>query len=184
MNLPPTITDGSVTLTFGAAGVYYGYATIGDVRFEFANAAAFSKLDNSTVAQEITYAAQELQEVISTIYQMPYTGSDPGILLTLRNVNAKLAAANIADRYFAATVPNASQMAVELRDWAETMVASIQSGLVQWGAPYGDAVINGEHPVTPKSALTLGSPAAGQGDGGSTPIFSIGQDMRFRPPGL
>jgi hypothetical protein len=184
MNLPPTISDASVTLTFGTAGVYYGYATIADVKFEFANASSFSKLDNSTVAQEITYAAQELQEVLATTYQMPYVGSDAGILLTLRNVNAKLAAANIAERYFQATVPNASAMAVELRDWAETMVASIQSGLVQWGAPYGDAVFAGEHPVTPKSALTLGSPNAGQQDRGREPIFRIGRDTRFRPPGL
>lgn len=184
MNLPPTITDASVTLTFGVAGVYYGYATIADVKFEFANSASFSKLDNSTVAQEITYAAQELQEVLATTYQMPYAGSDAGILLTLRNVNAKLAAANIAERYFAATVPNASQMAVELRDWAETMVASIQSGLVQWVAPYGDAVPTAEHPTTPKSALTQGSPNPGQDDSGRDPIFRIGRDMRFRSPGL
>lgn len=184
MNLPPTITDASVTLTWGTAGVYYGYCTIADVTFEFANASAYSKLTNSTVAQEITYAAQELQEVLATTYQMPYAGSDAGILLTLRNVNAKLAAANIAERYFQATVPNASAMAVELRDWAETMVASIQSGLAQWSAPYGDAVPAGEHPVTPKSALTQGSPSSGQDDAGKEPIFRIGRDTRFRSPGL
>jgi hypothetical protein len=184
MNLPPTIADNSVTLTFGAPHVYYGYCTVADVSFEFANASAYTKLTSSVVAQEITYAAQELQEVLATVYQMPYAGSDAGILLTLRNVNAKLAAANIAERYFAATVPNASAMAVELRDWAETMVASIQSGLAQWGPPYGDAVAAGEHPVTPKSALTLGSPSPGQADLGATPIFRIGGDMRFRPPGL
>jgi len=184
MNLPPAINDASVTLTFGAPHVYYGYCTVADVTFEFANASAYSKLDSSTVAQEITYAAQELQEVLATTYQMPYAGSDAGILLTLRNVNAKLAAANIAERYFQATVPNASAMAVELRDWAETMVASIQSGLAQWTPPYGDAIPAGEHPTTPRSALTLGSPNAGQQDRGAAPIFRIGGDMPYRPPGL
>src|SRR5574337_1317307 len=115
MALPPSISDNSVTLTFGAAHVYYGYATIADVSYEFPNTEAFSTLSNSVIAQEISYAAQEMQDQLNYVYLMPYTGSDSGILLTLRDVNAKLATANIIDRYFQGSVPNQSSAAPERR---------------------------------------------------------------------
>jgi len=184
MQLAPTITDASVTLTWGPAGQYYGYCTIADVVYEFANAQNMPKLTPDVMGQEITYASQEMQEVLATTYEMPYAGSDPGILLTLRNINAKLAAANIADRYFQATVPNASDMATEKRNFAETLLADIQHGLVQWAPPLGDAVPMGERPAYPQSGLTQGSPNPGQMDRGARPIFRIGRMTRFQPPGL
>ena len=88
--LPPTITDATVTLTFGASGQYYGYCTIADVSFEFPDKALFSELSgstgNSVIAQEITYAAQELQEQLALVYQMPYAGTDGGAKKSLAEV--------------------------------------------------------------------------------------------------
>src|SRR5215469_11530632 len=105
---PPVITDGTVTLTFGAAGQYYGYCTIADVGFEFPNAASYSTLTASVKGQEVTYAAMELQQMLAQWYVMPYTGSSFMVTNTLRELNAKLAAARIIDRYFSGSEPNMS----------------------------------------------------------------------------
>src|SRR5258707_3244543 len=123
--LPPTIADGSVTLTFGAAGQYYGYCTIADVGFEFPDKTSFTTLSNSVIGQEIAYAAQELQEQLALKYQMPYVGADAGIQLRLRELNAKLATSNIIDRYFQADEPNLSPAAAERWSYAELVLTDI-----------------------------------------------------------
>ncbi|MGZ3682201.1 MAG: hypothetical protein ACXVDI_26875, partial [Ktedonobacterales bacterium] len=116
--LPPVIADATVTLSYAGtqagivAGQYYGYCTIADVRYELPNIASYPDLTattgtppinmngNSLIAQEITHAALELQDTLDHFYQMPYTGTNAVILLTLREMNAKLACARIIDRYF------------------------------------------------------------------------------------
>lgn len=141
--LPPTITDGNVTMTFGTAHQYYGYCTIVDVTFEFPNAANFNTLTPSVVAQEITYAAQELQSILDAWYQMPYTGSNGPILLQLREMNAKLATANIIDRYFQGAEPDLSPAAAERRGWVESLLLDLKNGQIHWALPQGDAVARG-----------------------------------------
>ena len=145
---PPTITDGSVTLTFGSAGIYYGYCTVADVAFEFPNKGSFSTLTNSTIAQEITYAAQELQQQLDTVYVMPYVGTNGGILLTLRDMNAKMATANLIDRYFQGMEPDMSPAAAERRSYAELKVVDVIHGLERWGPEVGgDAIARAMNPV-------------------------------------
>lgn len=180
MALPPIISDGSVTLTFGAAGVYYGYCTIADVGFEFPNRTSFTTLSNSVIAQEITYAAQEFQNLIARLYQMPYVGADGGILLTFRNINAKLATANLIDRYFQGSEPNLSPAGAERRAYAEEYISDIINGTLVLSPPIGDAQSLSEAVVYPTaSAATitpnpyLSSPAE------MTPIFTISRD-KFR----
>lgn len=179
MALPPTITDGTVTLTFGASGQYYGYCTLADVNFEMPQKANMTTLTNSIIAQEITYAAQELQEQLALKYAMPYTGSDGGILLRLRELNAKLAVANITERYFQASVPNASTWSAERRAWVELMLTDILKGNIQWaGTGFGDATPMSEKPVYPLTAgaTVLPDPNAGD-DITATPLFTL---ARFR----
>jgi hypothetical protein len=179
MALPPTITDGTVTLTFGAAGQYYGYCTLADVTFEMPDHADFTTMDNSVVAQEITYAAQELQEQLALKYQMPYTGTDGGILLRLRELNAKLAVANIMDRYFQGSVPNQSEAAAAKRAWVELILKDILDGNIQWtGTDFGDATAMVEKPTYPLSAGATVLPDPNSGDPiTSEPLFTLG---RFR----
>jgi hypothetical protein len=180
MALPPTITDASVTLTFGAAGVYYGYCTIADVDYEFPNKASFATLTNSVVAQAITYAGQELQQLIEHFYQMPYVGSDGGILLTLRQMNAWLATANLIDRYFQGNEPDLSPAGKERRSWAELKVEDLVNGSEQWGPPFGDAVPMVMKPVYDLSTGATISPNPGDlNPNNASPIFSIGL-TRFR----
>lgn len=175
MALPPTIADGTVTLTFPPAGVYYGYCKIADVLFEFSAIDAYTTLDHTTVAQEITYAAQEIQDQLNYVYLMPYTGADQGILLTLRDVNAKLAAANIMDRYFKGNVPNASPAAAMMRSWAELIVHDLLHGAIHWEFPFGDAIPQGQLPVYQTSRGASVTPNPNSGDASATPIFSIGR---------
>jgi hypothetical protein len=179
MALPPTITDNTVTLTFGAAGQYYGYCTLADVNFEMPTKGSFTTLSNSIIAQEITYAAQELQEQLALKYQMPYVGTDGGILLRLRELNAKLAVANIMDRYFHGSVPNQSEAAAAFRAWVELMLTDVLKGNIQWsGAGFGDAVAMSEKPVYPLSAGATVLPDPNSGDDiTSTPLFTM---ARFR----
>jgi hypothetical protein len=183
--LPPTISDGTVTLTFGAAGQYYGYCTIADVGFEFPDKSSFTTLQgnagNSVIAQEITYAAQELQEQLALKYQMPYVGADAGILLRMRELNAKLATSNIIDRYFQADEPNLSPAAAERRSYAELVLTDILDGNIQWASPFGDAVAMAEKPLYPLSAGASIQPDPLFGDQfAQVPIFVMGR-TRFRP---
>src|SRR5260370_39556953 len=106
MPRPPQITDntnytggpvsgGILKLTWAASGIFYGYAAIADVAYEFPNSDSLSLLTSSAVAQEIATSAQELQNHLARIYQMPYVGTDGGIIDTLRQITAKLATANL-----------------------------------------------------------------------------------------
>lgn len=179
MALPPAITDNSVTLTFGAAHTYYGYCTIADVGYEFPDESSFTTLTNSAIAQEITYAAGEMQDQLARVYQMPYVGTDGGVLLTLRNINAKLATANLIARYFTTGEPNLSPAGTERRGFAEALLTDVIDGRIQWGTPFADAVVMGEKPVYPLSAGATVQPDP-NGDGtGATPYFTMGA-MRFR----
>lgn len=181
MPLPPTIADGSVTLTFGAAGQYYGYCTLADVSFEFPDKSSYTTLTNSTIGQEITYAAGEIQDLLATRYLMPYTGADGGVQLTLRNLNAKLATANIIDRYFQASKPNLSPAAAERRSWVELVLKDILDGVIQWsGTGFGDATTQPEKPSYPlaKGATIMPDPVLGD-EFAQTPIFTMGRS-RYR----
>lgn len=176
--LPPTITDGTVTLTWGTAGQYYGYCTVADVNFEFANTEAYTTKSNSVVGQEITNAAMELQDILDYVYQMPYAGTNGGILLTLRNINAQLAAANIIDRYFSASLPTASADAAAKRSQAELILHDLVNGAIHWEPPFGDAVAQGQLPIYQQSALAVISPAPGSSDT-AAPVFVMGRS-RYR----
>lgn len=180
MALPPVINDASVTLTFGSAGVYYGYCTLDDLAFEFTNTEAYTTLDASAKAQCITQAAQELQDQLNHVYEMPYVGSDEGILLTLRDVNAKLAAANVIDRYFLGSVPNKSEHAAQMRSWAELILHDILHGVIHWETPFGDAVARGQLPLYQQSSGASITPSPSASDGSETPIFSMGRSAYRR----
>lgn len=177
--LPPTISDASVTLTFGTAGQYYGYCTIADVDYEFANLAGFTTMNSSVKAQAITYAGLELQESLDNLYVMPYTGADLGILTTLRLMNAKLAAAKLIERYFtgAAGSPNHSEAAMVLRGEVHERVVAIDSGIVRWSTPFGDATARAKLPVYNRATGLTITPNPQSGDTSATPIFTIGRDQ-------
>ncbi len=196
--LPPTIADATVTLSYAgiqagiAASQYYGYCTIGDVKYELPNIVSYPDLTatsgtppinmngNSLVAQEITYAALELQDMLDHVYQMPYVGSNAVILLTLREMNAKLACARIIDRYFSGGEANIAPSAAERRAWVELVVVDITNGRIRWDSPFGDAQPRGMLPVYQLSqgATVLPSPNDADplvADG----IFSMGR-ARYR----
>lgn len=176
MPLPPTIIDNTVTLTFGAAHTYYGYCTFADVNYEFPDEASFTLLTPSAVAQEITYAAQELQDQLILVYQMPYVGTDGGIQLTLRNLNAKLATANLIERYFQGSEPNLSPAGAQRRAWAEAILLDIIHGVIQWATPFGDAVAQSEKVIYPLSAGATVQPDPNNPDPlMSNPVFSMGR---------
>lgn len=171
---PPTITDASVTLTFGTAGQYYGYCTIADVTFEFPNAASFSTLTNSAVAQEVTYAALELQQMLAQWYVMPYTGTNFNVVNTLREMNAKLAAARLIDRYFSGSEPNLSAAGAALRAFVEVLVVDIENGKLRFEDPWGDATPRAMLPVydTAQGATIYPNPSIADSTS-ATPIFTI-----------
>lgn len=180
MALPPTISDGTVTLTFGAAGVYYGYATIADTKFEFTNATAFTTLSNSVIAQEITYAAIEFQNLLSRLYTMPYAGADQGILLTFRMINAKLATAMLIERYFQGNEPDLNPYAKERRDYAESLIEDIINGIHVLSPPIGDAQSLGENVAYPRASLATITPNPYFSDPNeNSPIFTIDSN-KFR----
>lgn len=199
MPLPPTITDASVTLTFGAAGQYYGYCTIKDVLAELSNMDSFTSLwpqpgngdggvmsnGNSIVAQLITATAQELQDQLARIYQMPYAGTDGGILETLRKVNASLAYSELLDRYMKGSEPDESPAAATARSWAELILVDIQDGVIQWAPPFGDAVPMAERPTYPLAAgATILPDPTSLDPYVANPIFTLGQRSRFRRGGV
>lgn len=189
MPLPPQITDttnysngGEIQLTWAPAGTYYGYCTVADVQYEFPNATLFSKLTMSAIAQEISYAAEEIQEQLALIYQMPYTGTDGGILLRLRQLNAKLATANLLDRYVQDSDEEGSSSAAAVRSWAELVLKDILDGVIQWAPPFGDAVPMSERPTYPLSSGATVAPnpnptAAQQLNDplSANPIFTLGR---------
>lgn len=178
--LPPTILDATVTLTWGAAGQYYGYCTIADVEYEFANPEAFTTLTASVIGQEISNAAQEMQDLLDHVYEMPYAGTSPNILLTLRDVNAKLATANIIDRYFQGSVPNNSSAAAERRSWAELILHDVLSGAIHWEYPFGDATPRGQMAVYQTSTGATVTPNPSMNNFGAKPIFRIGGRDHYR----
>lgn len=180
MALPPSISDASVNLTFGAAGVYYGYCTIADVAYEFPNKASYTTLTNSAIAQEIVYAAMEMQVQLDRVYQMPYTGSDGGILLRLRSINVKLATAGLVDRYFQGSEPDMSPAGAERRSWAETNIMDVVNGVEHWETPFGDAIPRVQLPTYNQAAGAQITPTPYDLDpNNANPIFSIGT-TRYR----
>jgi hypothetical protein len=191
MSLPPQIIDntnytgvpvsgGILKLTWAASGIYYGYATIADVAYEFPNSDSLSLLTSSAVAQEIAAAAQELQNHLARIYQMPYAGTDGGILHTLRQVNAKLTTANLIERFFQGSEPNLSPAGAERRAWAELILTDIANGVIQWSSPFADAVAMGEKPLYPLSSGASILPDPNTFDpNDAVPFFTMGRN-RFR----
>lgn len=175
---PPTVLDASVTLTFGPAGQYYGYCTIADVTYEFTNQASYKNLTNSVVAQEISYAAVELQKMLEHYYVMPYVGADFDILTTLREMNAKLAASRIVDRYFMGSEPDMSPWATERRAYVESLVLDVVNGTMQWAAPFGDATPQAMKPTYNLStgATVYPNPTASDPNA-QTPIFTVGRNV-------
>lgn len=182
--LAPTITDASVTLSFGAAGQYYGYCTLLDVDYEFPDKDSFTTLTNSNIGQAITYASNELQTALERYYQMPYVGTDATILLLLRELNAKLAAANLIDRYFQGAEPDLSTAATRLRQFAELLIVDIQNGKIQWAAPFGDAVLMAERPLYPLAAGATVLPDPNSSDPfAANPRFTMGR-TKFNRDGV
>lgn len=180
MALPPTITDASVTLTWGAAGQYYGYCTVADVAYEFPTSANLTQLTHSTIAQEISAAGQEMQDQLNLAYVMPYTGVDAGILQTLRQINAKLATANLLDRQFQGSENALSATAAEQRAWAELILLDVLHGVIQWGPPFGDATPRAEQPLYPTSAGATVMPDPNDSNAyTANPVFTMSR-VRFR----
>lgn len=177
--LPPAIADNSVVLTWRSPATgYYGYCTLADVEFEFVDIDSYTSLTASAVGQEITNAAVEIQELLEHLYVMPYTGTDGGILATLRDINAKLAAANLIDRYFAGSLPNDSSAGVGLRRFAEAIIVDIRTTNIRWDAQVGgDAQPQVTMPVYDKARLAqIYPPPDSQSN---TPRFLIGRS-KFR----
>lgn len=181
MPLPPAITDATVTLTWGASGRYYGYCTLADVAYEFVNNQAQTKaLTPQSYGMEISAAAQEIQDQLILVYQMPYMGADAGIQQTLRQINAKLAAANLIDRYYGGSDTAISPSAAERRQWAELILVDIKTGVIQWGSPFGDAVPQAEAPLYPTSAAATIMPDPNSDDpNAAVPVFGMGR-VRYR----
>lgn len=183
--LAPTIVDATVTLSFGAAGQYYGYCTLADVNFEFPDKDSMTTLTNSNIGQAITYTSSvELQPALERYYQMPYTGTDATFLLVLREINAKLAAADLIDRYFQGAEPDMSEGATRLRQFAELLVVDIQNGKMRFGPPFGDAVPLGEEPMYPLAAGATVLPSPTSSDPfQATPRFTMGR-TKFNRDGV
>lgn len=181
---PPVIPDAAVTLTYGPAGQYYGYCTRADVTYEFTNFAAYSTMSASVVAQEISYAAVELQKMLEHYYVMPYVGADFDIQTTLRNMNAKLAAANLMDRFFAGAEPNNAPSAAELRSFVELLVVDIAEGTMQWAYPFGDAVAQAMAPTYDLSTGATVYPNPNTlNPNDANPVFAMGRSQ-FRPDNI
>lgn len=191
--LPPLITDGSVTLSYSftygvttyATGAYYGYCAIADVKFEDPNIGNRATWTNSVIAQEIAYASVELDELIHYAYVMPYGGSDHRILQRLREMNAKLALANLYDRSLVSNEPDTSPVAARLRTFVHQIVADILSGAIRWDTPFGDATPQSMVPVYDPSVVASITPSPYAGDSSSEPIFSVTDPgTKFRRNGM
>lgn len=191
--LPPLITDASVTLSFSftygstpyASGAYYGYATIADVKYEDPNVTAKPGMTNSVIAQEIAYAAVQLDELIHYVYVMPYAGSDHRILQRLRELNAKLAAANLWDRALQQAEPTLSPAAARLRQYVHEVVGDLVSGAIRWDTPFGDATAQARVPVYDLSTQASITPDPNAADDSANPIFVLtSPGTRFRSNGM
>src|SRR5689334_23108696 len=135
-NLPPSITDAAVCIGFSAdgavsTGVYYGYCTVADVTYEFPTAAQMVNLTATPpaihpIGREITLAAFELHKLLEHLYVMPYTGTDAGILATLRDLNAKLATARLIERFYQGSEPNLSPEAALRHQWVAGKVSDLR----------------------------------------------------------
>ncbi len=178
-NPPPAISDANVTMTFGPNHTYYGYCAIADVKFELTNVGNMPKAaDDSVVAQEITYAAIDLQSMLDRYYEMPYLGSNFNILSTLREMNAKLAAAKLMDRYMA-SVDHAGTVAANYTAHVIGMIHDIGRGITRWDDPFGDAVPRAMLPVYNSADEVSQAPDPVQGEQ-FAPIFTIAERTRFR----
>lgn len=191
--LPPLITDGTVTLSFSftygstlyATGAYYGYCTIADVKYEDPNIGNRPTWTNSVIGQAIAYGAVELDELIHYAYVMPYGGSDHRILERLRELNAKLALANLYDRSLVGSEPESSPVAARLRTFVHQIVADLLSGAIRWDAPFGDATPQARVPVYDPSTVSSITPDPYADDSSADPIFSITvPGTKFRSNGM
>lgn len=192
--LPPTVVDATVTLTYSftdnggttyATGAYFGYCTVADVRFEspmLDATSGYSTLQssvaapngNSAIAQLIAYTAlNDLHHMLNPYYQMPYSGTDQGILQTLRMLNAKLAAARVFDRLLRGVEPGPDpNVAMALRAEAELIVHDIMSGAIDW-SDVTDIVVRARKPALHGGADATSTPATTASDGSQVPIFSM-----------
>lgn len=175
---PPTIADAAVTLTFGAPNIYYGYCARADVEFEFVNKANLTTLTPSAVAQEITYAAIELHQLLDPYYVMPYAGADFSVLHTLRELNAKLAAIRLMNRYFLA-LDGVSAAAAGYETYVQGRLRDLTQGHERWDPPFGDAVPQPNLPIYARSAQVAGQPSAALGEDGAA-LFDYPDAGRFR----
>ena len=192
-NLPPTISDATVTLSYAgfipgvAANQYFGYCTVAGLRYEFPNLDSYSDLfpspaGNSILAEEITTTAIQLQDMLDHYYQMPYTGAASVILVTLFKLNAKLAVAKLLDHYAAGEFENASGVSAMLQAEAGAIVQDIREGVIRWDPPFGDATPRPMLPIydTAQAVSISGSTPWAADPASATPIFSIGKSP-FRP---
>ena len=197
--LPPTISDATVTLSYAGVqsgvvvGQYFGYCSIADLKYELPNIANYGTLlaangtapinmnGNSLLAQEISYAALEVQNMLDHYYQMPYSGSNGPILTTLREMNAKLAASRVIDRYMLGAEPGSiSPTAAERRSWVELIVVDLMNGKIRWDAPFGDATPRGMLSVYQLSAGATVQPSPYDLNPlNANPVFTMGA-ARFR----
>jgi hypothetical protein len=177
---PPKIVDNSVTLTFAvdgiSSGAYWGYCTLADISYEFVRVASFTTLTNSVIGQEITGAAFELHQLLDHLYVMPYTGSNSGILESLRNMNAWLTVGRIVNRYYSGAEPDLSLWAAERHQWVAGKIEDLRTGIENWDTPFGDAVVQAQKPVYQLSKAAFGYPNPNATDpNAQTPIFTIGR---------
>lgn len=177
---PPKITDNTVTLTYSVDGVsshaYWGYCTLADVAYEFVKISSYTTLTASAQGQEITGAAFELHQLLDHLYAMPYTGTNSGILTSLRNMNVWLAVSRIVERYFSGNEPDLSIWAAERAHWVAGKIEDLRTGIEIWYAPFGDATAQGQAPVYQLSTAAFVYPNPNATDtNAQNPIFTIGR---------
>lgn len=182
MPLPPSIADNTVSLPqlagWPPANTYYGYCSIAQVKQEWPSGflAEMTTLDATSIAQGITYTANEMQDALARYYTMPYVGTDNGVKLTLQQINALLAVAYLIERYFQGGESNVSAAGAERRAMAEAILLDIQSGRIMWGSPFNDAVVQSEKPIYPLSAGATILPDPNSTDPmQANPVFTMGR---------
>lgn len=190
MPLPPSITDATVNLPqlagWPPANTYYGYCSVAQVKAEWASGvlAEMTTLDSTSVAQGITYTANELHDALARYYAMPYVGTDNGVKLTLQQINTWLAVAYLIDRYYQGGEVNASAIGAERRAMAEALLLDIQTGRTMWGAPFNDAVAQAEKGTYPlASGVTIQPDPTDPDPMRANPVFVMGRSL-FRRDGV
>jgi hypothetical protein len=144
---------------------------------------SIADFDHWHLGQVITYAAQEMQEQLDTVYQMPYAGTDAGVQLYLRRINAKLAFAMTVERFFTGQEPDIAPEAAAARSEAELRIVDILHGNVRWDFPFADAVPRGMMPVYQLLAGATVSPNPNNPDPNiANPTFVISGQTRYRMP--